>query len=91
MKKRTKIPFNEDTRQVAIYTRKSRITNKGGISSSSYEDHLCIDGFRNRRPQGVHSLHPFHLIVGFQRFGNALTLRSLLHKPFSAGNSKQGV
>ena len=29
MKKRTKIPFNEDTRQVAIYTRKSRITNKG--------------------------------------------------------------
>ena len=29
MKKKTKLPFDEDPRQVAIYTRKSRITNKG--------------------------------------------------------------
>lgn len=29
MKKKTKLPFEDDPRQVAIYTRKSRITNKG--------------------------------------------------------------
>ena len=29
MKKKAKLPFDEDPRQVAIYTRKSRITNKG--------------------------------------------------------------
>ena len=29
MKKKSRLPFEEDPRQVAIYTRKSRITNKG--------------------------------------------------------------
>lgn len=50
------------------------------FANHPYEDHLGIDGFRNRQPEGVHSLHPLHLIVGFQRFGNALTLCPLLHK-----------
>lgn len=42
MKRKPKIPLSEDTRQIAIYTRKSRITHKGdsiGVQKKQCEDY----------------------------------------------------
>ena len=42
MKRKPKIPLCEDTRQIAIYTRKSRITHKGdsiGVQKKQCEDY----------------------------------------------------
>ena len=44
-------------------------------------DYLVIDNFGCTVSAGIHPPDPFHLVVGFQRFRNALCICHLLYQP----------
>ena len=48
-------------------------------------DQIMIDDLHCRFPYCIHSLHPKHLIFGFECFGNGIFLSKLLYQPKDDG------
>ena len=54
---------------------------EGSIFVFSYEHHVWIDSFDYTLSDVIHSLHPLHLIGGFELFGDAFFFGVFFYKP----------